>query len=156
MLWPASTKEGRSNEQKCQRRVRCYLIIWLFTRLIKIVLAKQRVPFKKVFELAQVQLKTVFGMEMVELPAREKVSLKEKRGMLNTYSTSPYSYKSSCPKDERRRQNIRCLDSYYNSPKRLPYKYYCPTRTHLLLIRRSIIHSNLYLDSFGYPTQPYE
>lgn len=43
-------------------------------------MAKQRVPFKRVFDLAQNQLRVVFGMEMVELPGREKVTLKEMRG----------------------------------------------------------------------------
>ena len=32
------------------------------------------------FELAQMQLKNVFGMQMVELPGREKFTLKERRG----------------------------------------------------------------------------
>ena len=46
-------------------------------------MSKQRVPFKLVFELAQMQLKTVFGMQMVELPGREKVTLKERRGRIH-------------------------------------------------------------------------
>lgn len=37
--------------------------------------------FKPVFEEAQNQLRDVFGMEMVELPAREKVGIMAKRGM---------------------------------------------------------------------------
>ena len=38
--------------------------------------------FKHVFNAAQMQLRSVFGMEMVELPAREKITLAQKRGML--------------------------------------------------------------------------
>lgn len=37
--------------------------------------------FKTVFNQAQLQLRTVFGMEMAELPAREKVTLAQRRGM---------------------------------------------------------------------------
>jgi NACalpha-BTF3-like transcription factor len=44
------------------------------------VIGKQRGAFKKTFEAAQKQLRSKFGMEMVELPAREKVTMKEKRG----------------------------------------------------------------------------
>lgn len=40
---------------------------------------KQRVPFKRVFEQAQTQLRTKFGMQMVELPAKEKITMKDKR-----------------------------------------------------------------------------
>ena len=36
--------------------------------------------FKNVFNSAQHQLRTVFGVEMVELPGREKVTLQQKRG----------------------------------------------------------------------------
>lgn len=35
--------------------------------------------FKRVFEQAQARLQSVFGMEMVELPARERVTIREKR-----------------------------------------------------------------------------
>ena len=36
--------------------------------------------FKAVFEGAQEALRERFGMEMVELPAREKVTVRERRG----------------------------------------------------------------------------
>lgn len=36
--------------------------------------------FKTVFEMAQNQLRSVFGMEMSELPAREKVTVAQRRG----------------------------------------------------------------------------
>ncbi|KAF2717489.1 MAGE-domain-containing protein [Polychaeton citri CBS 116435] len=35
--------------------------------------------FKDVFSIAQVQLQSVFGMKMTELPAREKITLQQKR-----------------------------------------------------------------------------
>jgi hypothetical protein len=46
----------------------------------QLVIGKQRGAFKRTFEAAQKQLRSKFGMEMVELPAREKVTMKEKRG----------------------------------------------------------------------------
>lgn len=36
--------------------------------------------FKPVFQEAQLQLMDVFGMQMVELPARERVTLAQRRG----------------------------------------------------------------------------
>jgi hypothetical protein len=42
-------------------------------------MSKQRVPFKRVFQQAQKQLRTKFGMEMVELPVKEKITMKDKR-----------------------------------------------------------------------------
>lgn len=42
---------------------------------------KNKAFFKTVFENAQDQLRHDFGMEMVELPLKEKVTLKERRGM---------------------------------------------------------------------------
>ena len=44
------------------------------------VLGSQGRQFKKVFDQAQTELRAVFGMEMVELPAREKVTLQQRRG----------------------------------------------------------------------------
>lgn len=41
-----------------------------------------RGSFKRVFEAAQKQLRSKFGMEMIELPAREKVTLKDKRSAI--------------------------------------------------------------------------
>lgn len=45
------------------------------------VFGNRRVNFKLIFAAAQDQLKQVFGMQMVELPLREKVTVKERRGM---------------------------------------------------------------------------
>jgi len=58
------------------------------TNITEKVMSKQRVPFKRVFELAQDQLRTVFGMQMVELPGREKVTLKDRRAAQKTKGTS--------------------------------------------------------------------
>jgi hypothetical protein len=44
-------------------------------------MGKQRGSFKQVFEAAQKHLRSKFGMEMAELPVREKVTLKDKRGL---------------------------------------------------------------------------
>jgi len=48
------------------------------------VLGTQGRQFKKVFEEAQEQLRHVFGMQMVELPTKEKVTIREKRGSLTS------------------------------------------------------------------------
>jgi hypothetical protein len=45
-----------------------------------IVFGKHKAPFKQVFDAAQTQLRKKFGMEMVELPLKEKITLKERRG----------------------------------------------------------------------------
>lgn len=37
--------------------------------------------FKEVFEQGQKELRHVFGMELVELPMREKTKLSQRRGM---------------------------------------------------------------------------
>lgn len=43
------------------------------------VLGEQGRSFRRIFELAQKQLRTVWGMELRELPVREKTTLQEKR-----------------------------------------------------------------------------
>lgn len=45
----------------------------------RVVLGEHPRLFKRVFALAQSQLKRVFGMEMRQLPIREKLTLEEKR-----------------------------------------------------------------------------
>lgn len=44
-----------------------------------LVLADQGRAFKRVFEGAQETLRLIFGMQMVELPVRDKVTKEEKR-----------------------------------------------------------------------------
>jgi hypothetical protein len=60
-----------------------------------IVLGKHKTPFKKVFDLAQAQLEQKFGMSMVELPMKEKVTFKERRaaaGKANLATASSRAY----------------------------------------------------------------
>jgi hypothetical protein len=72
-----NTREFLSKERELPRKVR----ISSQTETLetnKLVIGKQRGAFKRTFEAAQKQLRSKFGMEMVELPAREKVTMKEK------------------------------------------------------------------------------
>ncbi|KAL2109512.1 hypothetical protein VUR80DRAFT_2354 [Thermomyces stellatus] len=48
------------------------------------VLGEHPRAFRKVFALAQEQLRRTFGMEMRQLPVREKLTLEEKRKVLNS------------------------------------------------------------------------
>jgi len=45
-----------------------------------IVFKKQRMPFKTYFDKTQRELSDKFGMEMCELPTKEKITMKEKLG----------------------------------------------------------------------------
>lgn len=47
----------------------------------KVIALHKTVKFKEVFDAANSQLMDTFGMVMVELPNREKVTTKQKRGM---------------------------------------------------------------------------
>jgi hypothetical protein len=51
------------------------------------VLGKHKAPFKRIFDGAQTQLRTKFGMEMTELPQKEKVTLKDRRGEFSPLPT---------------------------------------------------------------------
>ncbi|RKF59771.1 putative mage family protein [Golovinomyces cichoracearum] len=53
------------------------------TGITERVIGKQKCSFKQIFQEAQEQLRNCFGMEMVELPVRQKVTLREKKGQLN-------------------------------------------------------------------------
>ena len=44
------------------------------------VFKKQRMPFKTYFDKTQNELRNKFGMEMFELPTKEKITMKEKLG----------------------------------------------------------------------------
>ncbi|KAH6710647.1 MAGE family-domain-containing protein [Leptodontidium sp. MPI-SDFR-AT-0119] len=54
----------------------------------KVIGKQHRGAFKRVFESAQNQLRTKFGMEMVELPIKTKNTMKEKRAALKTKGNS--------------------------------------------------------------------
>lgn len=41
--------------------------------------------FKLVFEMAQKELRTKFGMQMEELPSREKFTITQRRGSLTSF-----------------------------------------------------------------------
>lgn len=56
--------------------------------------------FKHVFQSAQTHLRSVFGMEMCELPAKERITVQQKRGKsANNHSIKEMALtRSSCPK----------------------------------------------------------
>lgn len=64
-----------------KERGKIYLQLRLMRVLLTLfkVLGNQGRSFKRIFALAQKQLKHVWGMELRELPVREKMSLQEKR-----------------------------------------------------------------------------
>lgn len=55
------------------------------------VLGSQGRQFKAVFERAQTDLQAVFGMELRELPAKDKVTLQQRRGEIVLFSTQVIS-----------------------------------------------------------------
>ncbi|OAA45058.1 MAGE protein [Metarhizium rileyi] len=70
------------------------------------VLGNQGRSFKRIFALAQQQLKHVWGMELRELPVREKMSLQEKRQAMKSNSqvktgSGSYILTSTLPDDYR-------------------------------------------------------
>ncbi|KAM0450497.1 hypothetical protein ACHAO4_006474 [Trichoderma viride] len=76
------------------------------------VLGKQSRSFRKIFELAQTQLRAVWGMELRELPVREKMTLHEKRQAMksNTQSRSgsgAYVLSSALPEEFRSASILR-------------------------------------------------
>ena len=78
MLWPASTKDCQSGGKASQTKVRINLSSKDGSN--KAVIGKQRGNnFRKIFAAAQDQLRAKFGMELIEVPSKEKVTMKEKR-----------------------------------------------------------------------------
>ncbi len=85
------------------------------------VIGKQRGSFKRVFESAQIQLRTKFGMEMVELPVREKTTMKEKRGLsLSRYSVDEL-IRSSCAEVKREFEEFVLLHPHNDPTYRIPH-----------------------------------
>ncbi|QPH17810.1 hypothetical protein C2857_002711 [Epichloe festucae Fl1] len=83
---------SRADEQMAKKLVR-YAISCEYSRtpirrdgIKERVLGDQGRSFRRVFALAQKQLKHVWGMELRELPVREKMSLQEKRQAMRTNS----------------------------------------------------------------------
>lgn len=82
-------RNGSAIDQLARKLVR-YAVSCEYSRrpirrddIAKIVLGTQSRQFNAVFDEAQLMLRHTFGMEMVLLPTREKVTLQEKRGMLH-------------------------------------------------------------------------
>jgi len=78
--------EGQDDQRQIVKKFVRYALACEYQRIpirraavVEKVFAKRRVNFKKIFDLTQKQLRTVFGMAMVELPSREKVTLKDRR-----------------------------------------------------------------------------
>ncbi|RKF58806.1 putative mage family protein [Erysiphe neolycopersici] len=69
------------------------------------IIGKQRGGFKRVFEETQQQLRNRFGLELVELPARQKVTLREKKAAQkskgNNKSSTSYILKTILPHEYR-------------------------------------------------------
>ncbi|KAM0541879.1 hypothetical protein ACHAPJ_013069 [Fusarium lateritium] len=81
-----------ADEQLAKKLVR-YAISCEFSRTVirrdgikERVLGTQGRSFRRIFDLAQTQLRDVWGMEMRELPVREKMSLQEKRQAMKSNS----------------------------------------------------------------------
>ena len=74
--------------------------------------------FKHVFNEAQVQLREVFGMEMTELPVKEKVTVSQKRGLLpllyiqHTFSLIPDSGYVAAARQGTQSQNNASSNAY--------------------------------------------
>lgn len=52
----------------------------IHANIVAVIGKQHRGTFKRVFDSAQKDLRAKFGMEMVQLTSREKVTMKEKRG----------------------------------------------------------------------------
>jgi hypothetical protein len=78
------------------------------------VIGKQRGAFKRTFEAAQKQLRSKFGMEMVELPAREMVTMKEKRGQLTLCYQYAMLTSNSGEQDEDKLESGNILCPHFN------------------------------------------
>lgn len=88
MRCPVNIHENLSRDKTSTRRVRVAMR-YCRIRLIIIVLGSHTRLFKEVFSRANIELMDVFGMQMIELPKAERVTLRQKRG---TFLTSPHDY----------------------------------------------------------------
>ena len=64
--------------------------------LITLVLGSHTRLFRDVFASANTQLMQVFGMQMVELPKADRVTVRQKRGMLCLQAALAVSDGASC------------------------------------------------------------
>ncbi|KAM0513812.1 hypothetical protein ACHAPE_007412 [Trichoderma viride] len=109
---------SRADEQLAKKLLR-YAIACEYSRtpirrdgIKERVLGKQSRSFRRIFELAQTQLRAVWGVELRELPVREKMTLHEKRQAMksNTQSRSgsgAYVLSSALPEEYRSASILR-------------------------------------------------
>ncbi|RSL66152.1 hypothetical protein CEP54_003946 [Fusarium duplospermum] len=88
-----SQHPGRSADEQMAKKLVRYAISCEYSRttirrdgIKERVLGNQGRSFKRVFDLAQKQLREVWGMELRELPVREKMTLHEKRQAMKSQS----------------------------------------------------------------------
>ncbi|KAF4977667.1 hypothetical protein FDECE_18325, partial [Fusarium decemcellulare] len=84
---------AQSADQQLAKKLIRYAISCEYSRTVirrdgikERVLGNQGRSFRRIFDLAQQQLKDVWGMELRELPVREKMSLQEKRQAMKSQS----------------------------------------------------------------------
>ncbi|KAJ3502600.1 hypothetical protein NM208_g16693 [Fusarium decemcellulare] len=79
---------AQSADQQLAKKLIRYAISCEYSRTVirRDVLGNQGRSFRRIFDLAQQQLKDVWGMELRELPVREKMSLQEKRQAMKSQS----------------------------------------------------------------------
>jgi hypothetical protein len=79
MHYPANTQGSQSSGKTSTRRVRA-LASYFTAALTAPVLGSYTRLFKDVFNRANTELMDVFGMQMMELPKAERVTIRQKRG----------------------------------------------------------------------------
>ncbi|KAI5464216.1 MAGE family-domain-containing protein [Mariannaea sp. PMI_226] len=99
---------GTSADQQMAKKLVRYAISCEYSRTVirRDVLGSQGRSFKRIFSLAQQQLRDVWGMELRELPVREKMSLQEKRAAMRSNAqpksgSGAYILSSTLPKPYR-------------------------------------------------------
>ncbi|KAI9883680.1 MAG: hypothetical protein M1823_004562 [Watsoniomyces obsoletus] len=112
----ATQSDGGSREQMVKKLVRLALACEYSRQPIRRadisvkVLGQHGRQFKEVFKAAQVELRSTFGMEMVELPMREKVTISQRRAAQRTdkgpASSKAYALTSVLPEKYRRHEDI--------------------------------------------------
>ena len=103
--------------------------------------------FKEVFQKAQLELRNVFGMEMVELPVREKVTAQQRRGesLLETLKIGTHADEcESCFEPVAGQQNLRVLDRGIHPANQLSQSGDSPSSRRAYVRCRGTIHRHLY------------
>ncbi|KAF7544923.1 hypothetical protein G7Z17_g9578 [Cylindrodendrum hubeiense] len=103
-------RPGQSADDQLAKKLVRYAISCEYSRTVirrdgirERVLGNQGRSFKRIFALAQIQLKDVWGMELRELPVKEKMTLQEKRQAMKSNSqpklgSGAYILSSTLPK----------------------------------------------------------